>query len=37
MAHDRVYINGGQRGLQVRLSPHDAAQVLSAIVAPLVA
>jgi Cys-tRNA(Pro)/Cys-tRNA(Cys) deacylase len=37
MAQDRVYINGGQRGLQVRLSPRDAAAVLNAIVAPLVA
>ena len=36
-AHDLVYINGGQRGLQVRLNPGDAAQVLNAIVAPLVA
>ena len=37
MAHDLVYINGGQRGLQVRLSPRAAASVLNAIVAPLVA
>jgi len=37
MAHDLVYINGGQRGLQVRLSPKDAATVLKAVVAPLVA
>ena len=37
MAHDLVYINGGQRGLQVRLSPHDAVKVLNATVAPLVA
>ena len=36
-AQDLVYINGGQRGLQVRLDPRDAAKVLSAIVAPLVA
>ncbi len=35
--HDLVYINGGQRGLQVRLNPGDAAGVLNAIVAPLVA
>ena len=35
--HDLVYINGGQRGLQVRLNPGDAARVLNAIVAPLVA
>jgi Cys-tRNA(Pro)/Cys-tRNA(Cys) deacylase len=37
MAHDLVYINGGQRGLQVRLSPRDAATLLRAIVAALVA
>jgi len=36
MAQDLVYINGGQRGLQVRLNPHDAVKVLNAIVAPLV-
>jgi Cys-tRNA(Pro)/Cys-tRNA(Cys) deacylase len=29
--------NGGQRGLQVRLSPRDAARLLHAIVAPLMA
>lgn len=32
-----VYINGGQRGLQVRLKPGDAQRVLAAIAAPLVA
>ncbi|MBL0901289.1 MAG: Cys-tRNA(Pro) deacylase [Reyranella sp.] len=37
LAHDAVYINGGQRGLQVRLSPRDAAAALKAVVAPLVA
>lgn len=37
LVHDLVYINGGQRGVQVRLSPRDAATVLSAITAPLVA
>lgn len=37
LAHDAVYINGGQRGLQVRLSPKDAAAALKAVVAPLVA
>src|SRR5215470_13489072 len=36
MAHDLVTMNGGQRGLQVRLSPRDAAAVLKATVAPLV-
>ncbi|WP_377297648.1 Cys-tRNA(Pro) deacylase [Rhizobium sp. SGZ-381] len=32
-----VYMNGGQRGLQVRLSPSDAKTVLAAIVASVVA
>ncbi|ADP72679.1 ybaK/ebsC protein [Rhodomicrobium vannielii ATCC 17100] len=37
MMQDLIFINGGQRGLQVRLAPHDAAKVLNAVVAPLVA
>lgn len=37
LAHDLVYLNGGQRGLQVRLSPRDAAAVLKAIAAPVTA
>ena len=37
LAHERVYMNGGQRGLQVRLAPNDAARVLGAVAAPLVA
>ena len=37
LAHDQVYINGGQRGLQVRLKPQDAVSVLAAIAAPVVA
>ena len=37
MAQDQVYLNGGQRGLQVRLDPRDAVKALNAIVAPLVA
>lgn len=32
-----VYMNGGQRGLQVRLSPKDALAALGAVAAPLVA
>lgn len=37
LAHREVYMNGGQRGLQVRLSPADALAVLNAKAAPLVA
>ena len=37
MAHELVYLNGGQRGLQVRLSPQDAVAVVKAVVAPIVA
>lgn len=37
MTEAYVYINGGQRGLQVRLSPQDAVTILNAIVAPIVA
>lgn len=36
MGHDLVYMNGGQRGLQVRLSPVDAQSVLKALAVPLV-
>lgn len=32
-----VYVNGGQRGLQLRLSPADAARFLDAIIAPVIA
>ena len=34
MAHELVFLNGGQRGLQVRMSPQDVAMVLKAVVAP---
>jgi Cys-tRNA(Pro)/Cys-tRNA(Cys) deacylase len=37
MTEALVYINGGQRGLQVRLAPGDAAKALGAVVAGLVA
>ena len=37
MAEPFVYINGGQRGLQVRLAPGDAARVLDAVAASIVA
>ncbi len=33
LAEDRVYINGGQRGLQVRLDPNAAKTVLKAVAA----
>ena len=37
LAHDHVYVNGGQRGLQVRLSPRDVQNALSAVAADVVA
>lgn len=37
LAHALVYMNGGQRGLQVRLAPADAVKVLGAVAAELVA
>jgi Cys-tRNA(Pro)/Cys-tRNA(Cys) deacylase len=37
LAHDHVYVNGGQRGLQVRLKPTDVRDVLKAVAAELVA
>ena len=37
MEEPYVYINGGQRGLQVRLAPADALAALKAIAAPLTA
>jgi Cys-tRNA(Pro)/Cys-tRNA(Cys) deacylase len=33
LVEDRVYINGGQRGLQVRLDPNVAREVLKAVAA----
>lgn len=36
LGHALVYINGGQRGLQVRLAPGDARNALDAIAAPLI-
>ena len=32
-----VFINGGQRGLQLRLDPHDAQRALNAVAASLIA
>ncbi len=37
LAHDYVYLNGGQRGLQVKLSPADAQAAAQAIAADLIA
>jgi len=37
LANERVFINGGQRGLQVNLKPDDARQALGAFTASLVA
>jgi len=37
LLEDRVYMNGGQRGLQVRLSPHAALKALGAKAADLIA
>lgn len=37
LAEDQVFINGGQRGLQVRLDPNDAQRVLRAVVRSVVA
>jgi Cys-tRNA(Pro)/Cys-tRNA(Cys) deacylase len=37
LVHDLVYMNGGQRGLQVRLAPDDARRLLHAMAAPLIA
>ncbi|MCP3460148.1 Cys-tRNA(Pro) deacylase [Bradyrhizobium sp. CCGUVB23] len=37
LAHDLVYVNGGQRGLQVRLSPRDVRDVLKAAAADVLA
>ena len=37
MAHDHIYMNGGQRGLQVRLRPADAVAAAKAITAAVVA
>src|SRR4051812_22406528 len=35
-AHDEVFVNGGQRGLQVKLKPKDAASVLEAKIADVI-
>jgi Cys-tRNA(Pro)/Cys-tRNA(Cys) deacylase len=35
LAHPLVYVNGGRRGLQVRLSPADMAAALGAVTAAI--
>jgi Cys-tRNA(Pro)/Cys-tRNA(Cys) deacylase len=35
MTQASVFVNGGQRGLQIELAPNDARKVLDAIVRPL--
>jgi Cys-tRNA(Pro)/Cys-tRNA(Cys) deacylase len=35
LAHEQVFVNGGQRGLQVELSPNDLVQALGASVADI--
>ena len=37
MAHEHVFLNGGQRGLQVRISPRAVAALLKAVVASVTA
>lgn len=37
LGHDYVYLNGGQRGLQVRLAPAEVVRLLGASVASVVA
>ena len=37
LAHEAVYMNGGQRGLQVRLAPRDVLVAVKAIAAPVIA
>ena len=37
LCHKSVFLNGGQRGLQVELDPNDAAQAAGAIARPLTA
>ena len=37
LAHEWVFVNGGQRGLQIRLDPNIIVQLLAAVAATLVA
>lgn len=36
LGHDYVYVNGGQRGLQIRLNPHAIIEILAAMAKPVV-
>jgi ybaK/ebsC protein len=36
LLHDEIFVNGGQRGLQIRLKPEDAISALGAKVADLI-
>jgi Cys-tRNA(Pro)/Cys-tRNA(Cys) deacylase len=36
LSHEQVFVNGGQRGLQVKLGPKDLVRLLEAVIAPLV-
>ena len=37
MSESSVFLNGGQRGLQIQLEPNDVCKALDAIVRPLTA
>ena len=37
LAHELVYLNGGQRGLQVRMKPTDVRDIVKAVVADVLA
>ena len=37
LAHELVYLNGGQRGLQLRMRPADLVSALNAVTAPVIA
>lgn len=37
LRHELIYLNGGQRGLQIRIAPGDVIRLLNATVAPILA
>jgi Cys-tRNA(Pro)/Cys-tRNA(Cys) deacylase len=37
LSHERVFVNAGQRGLQIKLDPNDLIRLLQAVVSPLTA